>query len=122
MKQQPKSKVLINIILFVVFALFAVVQLNDPDPIHWFVLYGLVAIVSLMANYINIPKWIIWILFTALLVYAVFYFNFFKDWLNIDSKEEIFGKMVYEKPYLEGTREFLGLILAALGLGFQLKK
>lgn len=122
MNKQPKSKVLINIILFVIFALFAVVQLNDPDPIHWFLLYGLVAAVSLTANYIKIPKGIIWILFTAFMVYAAFHFNYFVDWLRIDSKEEIFGEMVYEKPYLEGTREFLGLIMAALGLLFQFKK
>lgn len=122
MNKQPKSKVLINIILFVIFALFAVVQLNDPDPTHWVIIYALVAIVPLAAIFIKIPKLIIWILFTGLLIYAAFYFGYFIDWLNIDSKEEIFGEMVYEKPYLEGTREFLGLILAALSLLFQLKK
>ena len=39
-----------------------------------------------------------------------------------DILEEIFGEMVYEKPYLEGSREFLGLLLAALGILYQLKK
>jgi Transmembrane family 220, helix len=122
MNKLPKSKVLINILLFIIFALFAVVQLNDPDPTHWVIIYTLVAIVPLTAIYVKIPKLIIWILFTGLLIYAGFYFNYFIDWLNIDRKEEIFGEMVYEKPYLEGTREFLGLILAALSLLFQLKK
>ena len=41
---------------------------------------------------------------------------------QIDNKSELFGEMVYEKPYLEGTREFLGLVLAAITFLFQLKK
>ena len=44
------------------------------------------------------------------------------DYLQIEDKNEIFGKMVYEKPYLEGSREFLGLIMAAGALLFQLTK
>ena len=44
------------------------------------------------------------------------------DWIQIDHKEELFGKMVYEKPYLEGTREFLGLLIAAGGLFFLYRK
>jgi hypothetical protein len=29
--------------------------------------------------------------------------------------------MVYDKPYLEGAREFIGLLLAALGIMYQIK-
>ena len=29
--------------------------------------------------------------------------------------------MVYDKPYLEGTREFVGLLLAAFGIMYQIK-
>ena len=120
--KHSRSRKIINIVLFVIFALFAFVQLNDPDPIHWVLIYGLVAVVSLLANYAVIPKYIIWIIFVGLLIYSSFHLIYFIDWLKIENKEEIFGEMVYEKPYLEGTREFLGLILAALGLVFQLKK
>ncbi len=112
----------INIILFVVFFLFAIVQLNDPDPVIWFSIYGIVALVCLVANYKKIPKILLWILIIGLLVYSVSYFHYFKDWFNIDHKEEIFGEMVYEKPYLEGTREFLGLLMAIGALVYQLKK
>ncbi|MBU3820961.1 transmembrane 220 family protein [Flavobacteriaceae bacterium XHP0103] len=119
--KQSKLRVLINVILFIVFALFAVVQLNDPDPIHWFLVYGAVAVISLLANFINMPKQLMWILVIGLLIYSGFHLGYFIDWLQIEDKNEIFGEMVYEKPYLEGTREFLGLILAALGLSFQLK-
>lgn len=112
----------IKSILFIIFALFAIVQLNDPDPIHWFTIYGLVALISLIAIFRNIPKLLIYILSFALLVYAGYHFLYFIEYLQIEDKKELFGEMVYEKPYLEGTREFLGLVLAAAALLFQLKK
>ncbi|PKQ46568.1 transmembrane 220 family protein [Confluentibacter flavum] len=117
-----KSRKIINIILFILFVLFALVQLNDPDPLVWFTIYGMIAIICLLANYKKIPKILLWILILGLIIYSVSYFPYFNDWFNIDHKEELFGKMVYEKPYLEGTREFLGLLIAVLALIYQLKR
>ena len=116
------SRKILNIVFFVLFALFAIVQLNDPDPVHWFLIYGAVSLTFLLANYIKIPKQIVWLFVLGLLIYASIHIAYFFDWIKIDHKEEIFGEMVYEKPYLEGTREFLGLIIAALALLLLLKK
>ncbi|MDP5157205.1 MAG: transmembrane 220 family protein [Flaviramulus sp.] len=116
------KKKLINIILFVLFTLFAVFQLNDPDPFHWFLIYGFVALISLIAIFKALPKPLIWIMVLGLLIYSGFYIQYFFEWLQIENKSEVFGEMVYQKPYLEGTREFLGLVLAAIALMFQLKK
>jgi len=102
--------------------MFAIVQLNDPDPIHWVSLYGIVALVSLVSIFRKIPKSLIYLLSSILLVYAGFHFSYFIDYLQIEDKKELFGKMVYEKPYLEGSREFLGLTMAAAALLFQLTK
>ena len=117
-----KSRKITNFVLFVLFLLFALVQLNDPDPIIWFTIYGIIAFVCLIANYKKVPKILLWILITGLVIYSASYLSYFINWFNIDHKEEIFGKMVYEKPYLEGTREFLGLLIAAIALIYQLKK
>ena len=111
-----------NIIFFVMFTLFAVIQLNDPDSLLWFSIYMGVAMVSIIANYIAIPKFVIIILALALLLYSGVYFGFLMDWLNTENKSEIFGEMVYDKPYLEGTREFIGLLMAFAAILFQLKK
>ncbi|WP_139959757.1 transmembrane 220 family protein [Flavicella sediminum] len=121
-ERENKTRRITNLILGALFALFALVQLNDPDPIQWVLLYGVVAVISFVANYTTIPKLLIWILFIAYLIYAGTYLSYFLDWLDIDKKTELFGKMVYEKPYLEGTREFLGLLIAAAGLLYQLKE
>ena len=117
-----RSRIIINYVLFIVFSMFAFVQLNDPDPIHWVTLYGIVALVSLVSNFKKVPKSVIYILSLVLLVYAGFHFSYFIDYLQIEDKKELFGEMVYEKPYLEGSREFLGLIMAAGALLFQLTK
>lgn len=119
---KPKTKKFINIFLFVLFTLFAVLQLNDPDPWHWFLLYGCVALISLISVFKVIPKLLILFFILGLLIYSGIHFRYFIEWIQIENKSEIFGEMVYDKPYLEGTREFLGLVLAAIALMFQLKK
>lgn len=117
-----RSKKILNSLLFVLFAVFAIVQINDPDPLVWVVLYALVAVVSLLANFVIIPRRLVHALFIGYLLFASYHFLYFIDYLQIENKNELFGEMVYEKPYLEGTREFLGLLLAAVALLTQFKK
>lgn len=112
----------INIILFIVFILFAVVQLNDPDPYIWFPLYIFIGGICLYSNYKLISKPLLGVVIFVLLGFALYHFSLFLTYLETDNKEEIFGKMVYEKPYLEGSREFLGLLIAAIAVYYQLKK
>lgn len=113
---------IINIICFLLFLVFAIIQLNDPDPIQWFLLYFLVATLFLYSNYKSVSKYLLLILTIAYTFYSLWYFSYFMDWIQIEHKEELFGKMVYEKPYLEGTREFLGLLIAAAGLFYLFNK
>lgn len=113
---------IINIVLFVLFFVFAALQLNDPDPFLWVFVYLFTGILFLISNYKMIPKVVLWVIFTALIIFAFFYIPSFLDWLQIDNKEEIFGEMVYEKPYLEGTREFLGLLIAAFAVFYLIRQ
>jgi hypothetical protein len=117
-----KSRKTTNTLLGAIFILFAVIQLNDPDPILWFLLYMIVALVSVISNYKKIHVYILWGLIIGYLIYAGFHFSYFIDWLQTEYKNELFGEMVYEKPYLEGTREFIGLIMAVGALLYQIKK
>lgn len=121
-KQISKAKKNVNYILFAVFVIFAFLQLNDPDGVLWFTIYFIVAGVCLLNNFINISRKILILIGGLLLAYSAFHFSLFIEYLQTDNKEEIFGEMVYEKPYLEGSREFLGLLIAAFGILYQLKK
>ncbi|MCB4798579.1 transmembrane 220 family protein [Tamlana sp. PT2-4] len=116
-----KQKV-INVLFFIVFVIFALLQINDPDPVLWVLIYGFVSILFLGANFYSYSKWFIWLVVVCLLVYGSFYFSSVLDWLQTENKNEIFGEMVYEKPYLEGSREFLGVFIAALALLVLLKQ
>lgn len=102
----------INWIMFVIFSLFAYVQLNDPDPLIWFSLYAMVALIAGFLNFGRVPRLVFYIAIACLSIYSMFHAGYFYEWLGGDDKSEIFGEMVYEKPYIEGTREFLGLLIA----------
>ena len=110
-----------NLILFILFVIFAVLQLNDPDGKLWFSIYFIVSLICLYNTFKPVPKSILILSIIALMSYSAFHFSLFIDYLNTENKEEIFGEMVYDKPYLEGTREFIGLLLAALGIMYQIK-
>ena len=43
-------------VVALVFAYSAVVQLNDPDPIRWFLIYGSAAVVSVFSIFGRVPK------------------------------------------------------------------
>ena len=101
-----------NLILFILFVIFAVLQLNDPDGKLWFSIYFIVSLICLFNTFKPVPKSILILSIIALMSYSVFHFSLFIDYLNTENKKEIFGEMVYDKPYLEGTREFIGLLLA----------
>ncbi len=117
-----KTRKIVNIILCILFIAFAILQLNDPDGWLWFLIYFVVALISIIENFKKLPKTFLWVVFFGLVIYSAFYFSSLIDFLKTDNKEEIFGEMVYEKPYLEGTREFIGLILAALAILHHLKR
>lgn len=112
---------MIQAVLGLVFLSFALLQLNDPDPVRWFLIYFLVAALCLTSLFVRIDRRLLQVFLVLLLAYAVYHLPYFTDWLQTSDKEEIFGEMVYEKPYLEGTREFLGLLLAAGAVTYLLK-
>ena len=118
LSKQNKIK---NLILFILFVIFAILQLNDPDGLLWFSIYFIVSLICLYNTFRAIPKSILILSITVLITYSAFHFSLFIDYLHTENKEEIFGEMVYDKPYLEGGREFIGLLLAALGIMYQIK-
>lgn len=122
LKHLSIKKRVLNFSLFTLFSLFAIVQLNDPDAVIWFSIYITVALIFLFSNFKIIPKLILGVISILLVTYSMYHFSLFLDYLQTDHKEEIFGSMVYKKPYLEGSREFLGLLIAAFAIVYQIKQ
>lgn len=103
---------IVNLVLAVMFLLFAFVQVNDPDPLIWILIYGLVAATCVMAAYDYYLPRVLIVMGVALAVYAVFYFPGLREWLEHKDKAKLFDNIAkMEFSYIEESREFLGLTI-----------
>ena len=109
-----------NIFLAILFVLFAVLQLNDPDPFLWVLLYFVVAIVSLMATFGKYQDILIKGGLLACAIWMLALIPEVIDWIQ-KGMPSITGGMKAESQHVEFTREFLGLLIAGAALFFQLK-
>ena len=89
LSKQQKIK---NLFLFVLFVLFAVLQLNDIDGELWFSIYFIVSLLCLYNTFKAIPKSILILSIIALMTYSAFHFSLFIDYLNTENKVEIFSR------------------------------
>ena len=112
---------ILNSFLALMFMAFAFVQVNDPDPILWILIYGAMAVVSVMAIFeYYIPR-LMWSIGLGYMAYAVILFPGMMDWYNSSDRSLLFddiAKMQY--PYIEEAREFLGLMICISALIFYL--
>ncbi|MDW3193203.1 MAG: transmembrane 220 family protein [Cytophagales bacterium] len=113
---------IIKAFLGLLFIVFAAVQYNDPDPYAWMAIYGVVGLVFLVSLLRPVSKRAVGFLIIALLVYSLTFIPGFWEWLNRPEKSEIFGEMIYDRPYIEQTREFLGLLIACSALFYLYRK
>ncbi len=95
-----------------ILAYMVVVQFNDPDPLFWISFYGACALVPVLSFFKinNKPLFYACLIFGAIALYisyggALEYTNHYKD-------ESLLQSMSADKPYLEETREFFGVVIA----------
>ena len=103
---------ILNFILAVMFLIFAFVQINDPDPVIWILIYGVMAVTCIMAIFEFYPAKVMIGLLVILVIYSFTYLPGVMEWLQKDNKALLFddiAKMQY--PYIEQAREFLGLMI-----------
>lgn len=105
----------LNGLVALIFLLFAALQYNDPDPIRWMMVYGGVAMVYSLAIFGKYSRPIGWVGIAAIVVWMGLLLPEFLNWVKIGSPN-IARQMKAETPYIEFTREFLGLLLAGLAL------
>lgn len=122
MKRLSLGSSILNAALTLIFLLFALVQLNDPDPAIWFSIYLLTAVLCAVSIFREIPLALLYGFGLVMLFYAAMHLEFAIEWLMSEDKSELFGEMQEDKYYLEGTREFLGLLIALTTLVFLIKQ
>lgn len=110
---------IVNFILAVMFLTFAFVQINDPDPVIWILIYGSMAVFSIMAIFEFYPKKFIIGFLVLLALYSLAYVPGVLEWLRKDNKALLFDDLAkMQFPYIEEAREFLGLLICIVVLVF----
>ncbi|MCH2083482.1 MAG: transmembrane 220 family protein [Saprospiraceae bacterium] len=110
-------KYIANILIGILFLLFAYFQINDPDPAVWIAIYAAVGLSSLAAIFRNLPTWLPLVGVGLCIAWVVALLPAFINWLQMGAPS-ITESMKAEKPHIEYTREFLGLIICGIGFGF----
>lgn len=108
-----------NIIFIVLFILFAALQYNDPDPYVWIPIYLYATFLCYQAikgRYQPILYIIGLVVYIGYAVYLFFDKTGVLDWAQEHHAENIAQSMHAEKPWIEETREFGGLLIVVIVL------
>jgi hypothetical protein len=93
------------------FALFAIWQYNDPDPLLWGAIYGLAAVCALAAALQRYLPLLTFGLAFGCIVGAALLLPGFLTYLASGDLGALTGGMTPDRPYIEQSREFLGLCM-----------
>jgi hypothetical protein len=103
-----------NIFFCFTFIVFAALQYNDPDPYVWMPIYLYASALCWLASknkFYPIAYWIGILIYAAYATYKVFDQYGLIDWITKYHEENIAETMKAEKPWIEETREFFGLVI-----------
>ena len=98
------------------FILFAALQLNDHDPLYWFLVYAAVAVVAAAAVVGRRLPGFALVTLGAVIAGVLIAAPGFVDYLQSGDWSSIAEHMNDEEPYIEQGREFVGLLIAAAAL------
>jgi hypothetical protein len=93
------------------FLVFAVVQVNDPDPVFWILVYLAVVAMSLLLFFRKKIYNLSALLALVYLIAGILLFpNSTQAWLSAEQSGKSFGM---EMPLIEEARESIGLLLSS---------
>lgn len=108
-----------NFFFCVLFIFSAALQYNDPDPYIWIPIYMYGAVLCWLAfrNKYYPKAYLVGIIIYAVYAIGLFFWkNGVLDWATKHNAEDIAATMKAEKPWIEETREFFGLLLLVIAL------
>src|SRR5687768_2790860 len=108
---------IVNFLLAIMFLAFAFLQINDPDPILWILIYGLMAVYAVMAIFDFYPQKFLIATVAIYALYSLLFVPGLIDWFNSGDRSALFDDVAkMEHLYIEESREFLGLIICIVVL------
>jgi hypothetical protein len=111
-KTETAAMKAINLLFAVLFVLSAALQYNDPDPYLWMPIYLLGAFICYEAarGIFRKPLYLVGLgFYLAYAAYLFFDSNGVMSWMKEHDRESLVQSMKATKPWIEETREFLGL-------------
>ena len=115
-------KKIISIIVGTLFLIFAFVQINDPDPLIWILMYTVIGGICILSAFGYYQKWLTITVLMLAIIWMITLFPGFWQWIRYEPFSDLVGKMDPGSKYIEESREFLGLLLGVLGLSYIIKK
>lgn len=109
--------VIFNYIFTVVFIVFGLLQINDPDPYVWIPIYGVVALICFFNARKKYDRFAHLGILACCVIYGI---NLLMktdgvvDWFKDHDAENLVQSMKATKPWIENTREFGGLLIIAI--------
>jgi hypothetical protein len=91
---------------------FALLQLNDPDPLIWVSYYAAIACACTVAAYRPLPTVVFLGLVAVTASGAVLTLPGFADWILNRPTSDLWAPMSADRMYIEHSRELLGLVIA----------
>jgi len=108
-----------NLLFSLLFTVSAVLQYNDPDPYIWIPVYLYGAVLCWLAfrdKYFPEAYVAGIIVYLGYAVYLFFTKDGVLDWYRDHDSENLVQSMKATKPWIEATREFLGLLILMIVL------
>ena len=103
---------IVHALLAVMFLIFAGLQINDPDPYIWIPIYGAMTVICIMAFYGRYNTKLMVALIVLYAAYSIFFIPGVKVWMGQEDKNKLFDNVAkMEHPFIEESREFLGLLI-----------
>ncbi len=91
---------------------FALVQINDPDPLIWVIYYAAFACACTVAAYRPLPRFVFLALAAVTVAGAGLTLPGFADWMLNRPTSDLWAPMSADRMYIEHSRELLGLLIA----------
>ena len=95
------------------FGVFAIIQVNDPDPLYWILVYAGTAIVALAYGLGRHSRFWTGVCLGAVVAGIISTAPGFGEYVTSGNLGSILGEMT-GGDYVENSREFLGLVLALI--------
>ena len=109
----------VHILIFLLLAIAAGLQLNDPDPVFWTALYILSAVCPLIYAFKVkvVYRWLVYGLASLLCVIAIVLsiaggVEYLQHWNDVS----LLHGMSPDRPYVEETRELIGTMIAFIAV------